>query len=342
MLATLRRDLPVGRFAYEPKWDGFRALAFRDGGGVDVRSRHDRPLARYFPEVVGALRSLPENRFVLDGEIVLRSDAQLDFGALMSRLHPAASRVERLAAEVPADYVAFDVLAVGDQDLRRQPFAVRRLRLEQLLEGATPAIRVTPLTNDPAVARGWLDAFRGGGVDGVVAKPLDGPYEPGRRRMIKVKHVRTAECVLAGLRFLDRGPLVSSLLLGLYDEAATLRHVGVVTQLPAAMRRALVDELRADAVALDDHPWRDGFAIKRSPLGRLLGSASRWTPEMGLDWLPLAPRRVVEVAFDQVDADRFRHPARFVRWRPDRDPRSCRIEQIRLTSGVALPDLVAS
>jgi ATP-dependent DNA ligase len=329
MLARLTREIPVGSFAYEPKWDGFRCLAFRDGDEVDLRSRHDRPLARYFPEVVTALRGLAAPRFALDGEIILVLRTGFDFGALMSRLHPAASRVERLAADAPASFVAFDILAVGDEDLRDRAFTERRGRLEALVASADAAgpVRITPLTRDATVATEWLAQFHGGGLDGVVAKPLDARYEAGRRTMFKVKSSRTADCVLAGVRLLPDGS-VSSLLLGLYDDAGTLRHVGVVTQLPRAERRALADELRRDVIPIDRHPWREGFAIGRSPLGRLLGSASRWTPEMGLDWVPLDPQRVVEVAFDQVDGDRLRHPARLVRWRPDRDAESCSLDQI--------------
>ena len=328
MLARLTRDIPEGRLAYEPKWDGFRCLAFRDGDAVDLRSRHDRPLARYFPEVVAGLRSVPAPAFVADGELVPES-ADFDFAALMARLHPAATRVSMLAAESPATFIAFDLLALGDQSLLGEPFERRRQLLEDVIGAGAEHVRITPMSTDAAQARTWLDQFQGGGVDGVVAKPLDGRYEPGRRSMLKVKTLHTADCVVAGCRLLTGQNAVSSLLLGLYD-GHDLRHVGVVTQFPAATRRALVDELRPDAIPLEEHPWRGGFAIERSPLGRLLGSASRWTPEMGLDWLPLAPRRVVEVGFDQVDGLRFRHPARFVRSRPDRDPRSCTIDQIRV------------
>jgi ATP-dependent DNA ligase len=332
MLARLTREIPEGNYAYEPKWDGFRCLAFREGSRVDLRSRHDRPLARYFPEVVAALLRVGDDRFALDGEIVLFGSNGFDFATLMSRLHPAPTRVQRLAAEAPAEYVAFDLLAVGNEDLRDRPFEWRRQRLEAVISGNVANLRITPATRDPEQAREWLDRFNGGGLDGVVAKPLEAPYEPGRRTMTKVKRVHTADCVLAGVRLLTGTDDVSSLLLGLYDAAGELRHVGVVTQLPRAMRSALAVELRGDVIPIQQHPWREGFAIGRSPLGRLLGSASRWTPEMGLDWLPLAPRRVVEVAFDQVDVDRFRHPARFVRWRPDRDPGSCRIEQIEVAA----------
>jgi ATP-dependent DNA ligase len=343
MLARLDRTVPVGPFAYEPKWDGFRCLAFRDGASLDLRSRHDRPLARYFPELVAALTSIAESRFVLDGEIVLAGPDGFDFATLMGRLHPAASRVERLAREAPAAYVAFDLLAAGDEDLRPAPFEERRRRLERLLTPRPPRVELTPTTRDPSEAEAWLSGFAGGGVDGIVAKPLDGRYEAGRRTMVKVKPLKTADCVLAGVRLLPGGSAVSSLLLGLYDDRDRLRHVGVVTQLPSQARRALRAELAADEVPIEEHPWRQGFEIERSPLGRLLGSASRWTPEMGLDWLPLAPRRVVEVGYDQVDRDRFRHPARFVRWRPDREPRSCRLDQIEvsrdaLRSAIALAE----
>ncbi|HET7471632.1 MAG TPA: ATP-dependent DNA ligase [Candidatus Limnocylindrales bacterium] len=342
MLARLTRELPAGPMTYEPKWDGFRCLAWVDAAAVELRSRHDRPLARYFPEVVGALRAAlaGTDGAVLDGELIVdeRSDlpaAEPAFERLMRRLHPAASRVERLSAETPARFVAFDVLAIGSEDLRGHPFVERRQRLERLLAGAGDArVGLTPATRDPDVAERWLEGALGPGVDGVVAKPDAISYEPGRRTMIKVKRLRTADCVLAGIRVAP-GPAVSSLLLGLYDAADELRHVGAVIQLPVADRIALVAELEPLAVSLDDHPWRDGFAIGRSPLGRLPGSAARWTPDMDHDWVPLRPERVVEVGFDQVDGDRFRHPARFVRWRPDREATSCRLDQI--TGGVRVP-----
>lgn len=328
MLARLARALPAGDYLYEPKWDGFRCLAFRDGSDVDLRSRHDRPLARYFPEVVEAISAIPVDA-VLDGELTLvsTSTAAFDFATLMSRLHPAASRVERLRREHPATYVAFDLLAIGTEDLTERPFAERRERLELLVEHPPAGFAVTPATRDPVTAQRWLDGARDGGIDGVVAKPLDGRYEPGRRSMLKVKRERTADVVVAGVRPLPGGA-VSSLLLGLYDESDDLRHVGVVTQIPKAMRMELAEQLRPLVIPLERHPWRDGFHIGASPLGRLKGSAARWTPDMEPDWVPLRPERVAEVRYDQVDVDRFRHPARFLRWRPDRDPRSCRLEQI--------------
>ncbi len=356
MLARLTRELPRGDLTYEPKWDGFRCLAFIDDAEIDLRSRHDRPLARYFPEIVDAfaqLRAAAGRTLTLDGEIVLESrtgrrsgdgggtaDAPGEFADLMSRLHPAASRVERLSRETPARYVAFDLLGDGGTDLRRAGYLERRTRLESLfaLPGIRDRIGLTPATRDPAVANRWFGAA-GIGIDGVVAKADDLPYVPGRRSMIKVKLDRTADCVLAGWRPLPGGA-VSSLLLGLYDDAAELRHVGVVTQLPTADRIAFARDFERLEIPLDEHPWRRGFLIGQSPLGRLKGSAARWTPDMEHDWVPLRPERVVEVGYDQVDVDRFRHPARFRRWRPDRTPDSCRLEQI--TGAAAVPSLVAA
>jgi ATP-dependent DNA ligase len=341
MLARLARELPRGDFVYEPKWDGFRCLAFREHERIDLRSRHDRALARYFPEVVAALRELAEERVVLDGELTLANERGFDFGALMSRLHPAASRVELLSAEAPACFVAFDLLAVGGEDLREQPFAERRERLVRALHDTSPTLRLTPATDDPAVAEGWLDDFMGGGVDGVMAKPRDLLYREGARAMTKVKLERTADCVVAGLRLFGERDELSSLLLGLYDGAGALQHVGVATSFTRAKRRELLDGLRSLMVPLEGHPWERGFLTGGAPMGRLAGAAGRWSPEeMPLDWVPLAPVRVCEVAFEQVDVGRFRHPARFRRWRPDREPRSCALEQLALeatTSASVLP-----
>ena len=330
MLARLERELPRGNYLYEPKWDGFRCLAFRDGDEVDLRSRHDRPLARYFPEVVEALRALPEPRLVLDGELVARRDGALDFPSLLARIHPAASRVERLRHEAPGAFVAFDLVAAAGEDLRARPFAERRRRLEELLRAARPPLHLTPVTDDPELAGRWLERFAGGGVDGVVAKHRELAYLAGERRMVKVKTERTVDCVVAGFRLaLDR-PAVASLLLGLYDEGGALHHVGVVGSLREDVRRELAAELERLAVPLEEHPWAQGYLVGGGATGRLAGSAGRWTPDMPLDWVPLAPERVCEVAYDQVDGHRFRHPARLVRWRPDRDARSCRLEQLDL------------
>jgi ATP-dependent DNA ligase len=325
MLARLAREVPVGDFLYEPKWDGFRCLVFRDGDEVDLRSRNDRPLARYFPEVVEALQGVPTDRFVLDGELVAA-----DFDALLARLHPAASRIRLLSRETPAELIAFDVLALGDQDLRGQPFGKRREHLTRLLAGGS--IRLTPATSDPEAAERWLDEP---GVDGIVAKPLDLRYEPGTRAMVKVKRERTADCVVAGFRWLVDRPLPSSLLLGLYDSDGALHHVGIAASFTAARREELLAELRPLIVPLRGHPWEHGFLVEGSRMGKLKGAAGRWVPEMGLDWVPVAPVRVCEVAYDHADGARFRHPARFKRWRPDLDPRSCTLADLARAVAVA-------
>jgi ATP-dependent DNA ligase len=327
MLARLSRDLPVGGYLYEPKWDGFRMLAFRSGDEVDLRSRHGRPLARYFPELVAAVRSLDAQEIVLDGEAVIVRDGVSDFAALLARLHPAASRVERLARETPAVFVAFDVLVVGSEDLQDRPFEERRRRLSEVLRDASPPLFLTPATEEPEVAAGWLARYEGAGVDGIVAKHRDLRYRPGVRAMVKIKRRRTADCVVAGFRWLADLPLVSSLMLGVHDPAGRLQHVGVVSSMPAAMRRGLVAELGPLARTLLGHPWEHGFLVDRGALGRLKGSAGTWSPGMSLDWVPVEPIRVCEVGYDQLDGGRFRHPARFIRWRPDREPRSCTFDQ---------------
>jgi ATP-dependent DNA ligase len=325
MLAKLSRELPRDGFLYEPKWDGFRCLAFVSGEDVDLRSRNDRPLARYFPEVVAGLRALPAEGLVLDGEIV--GAGEPDFDALMLRLHPARSRVERLARETPAAYVAFDLLALGAEDLRERPFAERRALLTEVLGPGGPVIRLTPATEDPERAARWLG--RSPGIDGVVAKPRAAPYQPGVRALVKVKTERTADCVVAGLRSFVGGPPIGSLLLGLYDDAGLLHHVGVATGFGAARQREIVAEVSPRIVPLAGHPWERGFLLAGGPSGRLAGAAGRWSPEeMEADWVPLAPTLVCEVAYDQVDRGRFRHAARLRRWRPDRDPRSCRLDQL--------------
>jgi ATP-dependent DNA ligase len=323
MLAKLARELPDNGFLYEPKWDGFRALVFRSGGEVDVRSRSDRPLARYFPELVEGFLTLGEDRFVLDGEIVAG-----DFTSLLARIHPAATRVERLRRETPARYVAFDLLAAGEADLRDRPFLERRRALEDLIAGARGPLELTPITTERRVAERWLDAAAMG-IDGVVAKHPALEYIPGTRAMVKVKRERTADCVVAGFRWLVDRPLPSSLLLGLYDENGVLQHVGIASAFSQAMREELLDVLRPRIIPLAGHPWEHGFLVGGSPVGRLRGAAGRWTPEMIQDWTPVAPDLVCEVAYDQLDRNRFRHPARFRRWRHDRDPASCTFDQLR-------------
>jgi ATP-dependent DNA ligase len=326
MLAKLARDLPAGDYVYEPKWDGFRCLAFRDGDRVDLRSRNDRPFSRYFPEVVDALKRLDAERFVLDGELIVASDDRFDFNALMARLHPAASRVDELARSTPACFVAFDVLAIGGDDLCSEPFTVRRERLERLLASAGEGIQLTPATDDPEAARRWLDA-PAPAIDGVVAKRRDQPYSPGARAMIKVKQQHTIDAVVAGMRGAPDPLRVTSLLLGLYDADGTLQHIGVVANLGKRRGAELLAELEPESVPLAGHPWESGFLTGGGALGRLRGAAARWTPDMPQDWVPLAGTRVAEVAFDRADDGRLRYPARLVRWRPDRDPRSCTFGQ---------------
>ena len=325
MLARLVRELPDDGYLYEPKWDGFRGLVFVGPAAVDIQSRHGRPLERYFPELLHDLAGLPPGT-VVDGEIVLPREGRLDFPTLLSRLHPAASRVELLSRSAPAAFVAFDLAALAGRDLRRLPFERRRRELEGALR-PTARVRVTPLTADAEVARGWLERFQGAGIDGVVAKRRDLVYQPGKRAMVKVKLERTVDCVVAGFRWAVDRRAVASLLLGLYD-GSRLRHVGVASAFPADDRVRMVEALVPLTMPLRGHPWESGFGIGGNPVGRLAGSAGRWEPGMDPDWVPLRPELVCEVAYDQLDDRRFRHPARFRRWRPDRDARSCEIGQL--------------
>lgn len=333
MLARLARELPHGDFLYEPKWDGFRCLAFRDGPDVDLRSRNDRLLARYFPEIVAALTTLPAESFVLDGEIVVADPTGFDFEALLKRLHPAASRVAKLSAETPASFIAFDLLGLRSDNVCGRPFHERRRLLAELLGNARAPLYLTPATDDVDRAQQWLDRFHGGGTDGVVAKRRDLVYEPGARTMVKVKRERTADCVVAGVRWLLDRPLPRSLLLGLYDATGALHHVGVSTAFTEERRRQLLDELAPHVTTLEGHPWEHGFLLAGSPMGKLPGAAGRWSPdEMTQDWTPIEPRLVCEVAYDHADGYRFRHPARFRHWRPDLDPRECALEQLEVAA----------
>ena len=336
MLAKAAKELPVGQgFAYEPKWDGFRCIVFRSGDEVVLGSRNERPLTRYFPELVQPVRDQLPERVVVDGEIVIPTARGLDFDALQLRLHPAASRVRRLASETPASFVAFDLLALGDVDARPLPLSERWRILSELMGEVEPPLYLTPSTRDEAVARDWFASFEGAGLDGVVAKRLDQPYRENERVHVKVKHDRTADCVVAGFRWHKSGGVVGSLLLGLYDEHSTLHHVGVIGAFPMGVRRSLVDDLaplRQDA--LEGHPWRQWAeaAAQPGPGGgrpqRRPGATSRWNAGKDLSWEPLRPERVVEVAYDQLQGDRFRHAAQFRRWRPDRDPASCTYSQL--------------
>jgi ATP-dependent DNA ligase len=350
MLAKPVADLPSGDgWLYEPKWDGFRALVFRDGDEVLIQSRDLKPLDRYFPELAGPLRAALPERCVLDGEIVIAGPSgSLDFDALLLRIHPAESRVRMLAAASPASFVAWDLLALEDADLRGVPQGERRTRLEMLLGATAPPIHLTPATRDRALAADWFDRFEGAGLDGVIAKRLDAPYQPGKRAMLKIKHQRTADCVVAGFRWHKDGPgtLVGSLLLGLFDEAGTLNHVGITASFTMARRAELVAELaplRADA--LDGHPWAEWAEwaeATRAAGQRVPGATSRWNRGRDLSWEPLRPERVVEVAFDHLQGTRFRHATTFVRWRPDRQASACRYDQIGETPAYELSAIFGS
>ena len=333
MLAKLTEEVPDGEFLFEPKWDGFRAIVFRGGGEIFIQSRDLRPLDRYFPELHDMLLAQLPDGCVVDGEIVIATPDGLDFDALQMRLHPAASRVTKLAKETPTSFVAFDLLAAGGTDIRAQEQAERRAALEQLLREARPPLHVTPITRDHGVAVDWLARFEGAGLDGVMAKPLDGIYQPGKRAMLKVKHARTADCVVAGFRWHKTGPneLVGSLLLGLFDDNSHLHHVGVTSSFTMAVRRQLAQELEPlRAGALEAHPWR-AWAVNDGST-RMPGGQSRWSAGKDLSWEPLRIERVCEVKYDQMQGDRFRHAAVFERWRADRRPQDCRYDQLEVTT----------
>jgi ATP-dependent DNA ligase len=322
--------------AVEPKWDGFRCIVFRDGDEVELGSRNERPLTRYFPDVVESVKQALPTRCVVDGEIVISRNGRLDFEALQMRLHPAESRVRKLAAETPAEFVAFDLLAIDDESLMHVTFADRRRRLEHAMT-PTDAVHLTPATDDEATARRWFTEFEGAGLDGVVVKPLDVLYRQDERVMFKVKHERTADCVVAGFRWHKSGPVVGSLLLGLYDGTGDLRHVGVAASFSMARRRELLDELapyreRAEA----EHPWLRNAAFGPG------GAPSRWSAGKDLSFEPLRPDLVVEVAYDYMEGSRFRHTAQFRRWRPDRDPTTCTFDQLERPLTYAVADVLAT
>ncbi|MGO9857521.1 MAG: ATP-dependent DNA ligase [Acidimicrobiales bacterium] len=326
MLAKLTRELPrePGLF-YEPKWDGFRCIVFRDGDDVTLGSRNEKPLTRYFPELVEALRRELPPRCVLDGEIVIAGPRGLDFDALSQRIHPAEKRIRQLAESTPASFVAFDILAHDDTSLMETAYVQRRTTLEKVLNKSRPPVHLTPATQDPDVAADWFARFEGAGLDGVVAKPSDLHYLPDKRVMLKVKHQRTADCVVAGFRTHKDGAGVGSLLLGLYDSSGTLHHVGVASGFSVARRRELVGEIEAyRADARSGHPWA-GWA---ESAGRAPGGMNRWNAGKDMSWEPLRPEAVCEVAYDHLQENRFRHATSFVRWRPDRDPASCTYDQL--------------
>src|SRR4051812_3671886 len=328
MLAKLVSDIPEpdtapDGYLYEPKWDGFRCIVFRDNEEVELGSRNERPLTRYFPEVFEAVKANLPKRCVVDGELIVVQGDRLDFDSLQLRLHPADSRVRKLAAEIPASFVAFDLLAEGETSLMDAGFGVRRKRLEKALSKAKAPVYLTPATDDLALAQDWFNVFEGAGLDGVVAKGRDLPYRPDERLMRKIKHARTADCVVAGFRWHKSGPVVGSLLLGLYDEGR-LRHVGVAASFPMARRKELVDELAKYRKGADKaHPWSGEMAAHGPG-----GSPSRWNAKKDMSFEPLRPELVVEVGYDHMEGPRFRHTAQFKRWRPDRDPRSCTYDQL--------------
>jgi len=359
MLSAAADALPRGDgWLFEPKWDGFRTLVFRDGDEILLQSRDEKPMNRYFPELVAPLAAALPERCVLDGEVVIVGEAGLDFEALLLRVHPAESRVRLLASQTPASYVAWDLLAIGDEDLREAPLEKRRERLETVLAKASAPVHLSPATRDRSLAEDWFSRFEGAGLDGVMAKRLDEPYAPGERTMIKVKHRRTADCVVAGFRWHKNGrdTMVGSLLLGLYDAAGALQHVGVTAAFTTAKRKELVEilgPLRENAAK--NHPWKDWAAAAHTAARkdaqeeagavegrRMPGATSRWNRGKDLSWEPVRPELVCEVAYDHMQGTRFRHAAHFVRWRPDKLPKDCRYDQLEVTTAYELERVFGS
>jgi ATP-dependent DNA ligase len=340
MLAKSVKDIPdpakvEGGLSFEPKWDGFRCIVFRDGDEVELTSRNTKPLTRYFPEVVAAVREQLPPRCVLDGELFVASGGRLEFEVLQERIHPAASRINLLAGQTPASFVAFDLLALDDDDLTGEPFAARRSALERALVDADGPCHLTRTTTDPDEARDWFEHFEGAGLDGVVAKPLAAPYRQNARTMLKIKHARTADVVLAGYRLHKKStperPLLGSMLLGLYDGSAgdrRLQHVGVAASFTEKRRAELLDELRPLECPIEEHPWGEWQEWAIANPDRVPGTQSRWSAGKDLSFTPLRPERVVEVGYEHMEGRRFRHTAQFKRWRPDRDPQSCGYDQL--------------
>lgn len=347
MLAKRVDDIPAaGEWIFEPKWDGFRVLIFRDGDDVLIQSRDTKPLNRYFPDMIDPLRAQLPPRCVLDGELVIARDGRLDFDALQLRIHPAASRVKMLAGQMPASVVFFDLLCAADRDLTREPFAVRRAELESLLARATPPIHVTPATRDRSTARDWFHRFEGAGLDGVVAKGLDGAYQPDKRVMLKIKHERDCDCVVAGFRWYKdaAGKEIGSLLLGLFNSDGALQHVGVCASFTKEKRRELLDFLapyRENALA--GHPWKTWAELSADPeaMQRMPGAQSRWSQGKDLSWEPLRAELVVEVAYEHMQAGRFRHMAHFLRWRTDKPPEQCTYAQLEVVPPEELKSIFA-
>jgi ATP-dependent DNA ligase len=347
MLAKSVAEIPAG-CSVEPKWDGFRTIVFRDGDEVQLGSRNEKPMTRYFPEVVESIKANTPERCVIDGEIVTIVGDRLDFETLQQRIHPALSRVNLLAEQTPASFIGFDLLALGDENLTGRPFAQRRALLVEALAAAKAPVYCTPATEDLTLARDWFSIFEGAGLDGVVAKLPDGPYLPDKRAMFKVKHARTADCVVAGFRWHKSGPIVGSLLLGLWDEGEDgeprLQHVGVAASFPMARRKELVDELAPYRMADDElgqHPWGRWAQAQAHEGSRMPGNVSRWNATKNLSFVPLRPELVIEIAYDQMEGNRLRHTGQFRRWRPDRDPASCGYEQLEQVVSFRLADVLS-
>lgn len=340
MLAKSVAAIPPG-MSYEAKWDGFRAIVYRDGDEVEIGSRTGKPLTRYFPELVTAAREQLPPRCVVDGEIVIAHGGRLDFDRLSERIHPADSRVRLLAERTPASLVVFDILALGDASLLTAAQSERRAVLEEALAGAGAPVHLAPSTTDPAVAQEWFEQYEGAGLDGVVAKPLDLPYRPDVRAMYKVKHARTADCVVAGYRFHKSGPVVGSLLLGLFNGKGVLQHVGVCAAFPMKRRAELIEELEPLRTDTSGHPWAAWGDAAAHESARMPGAPSRWSGKKDLSWVPLRPERVCEVAYDHMEGDRFRHTAQFRRWRPDRTPGSCTYAQLEEVVGYDLSQVLS-
>ena len=350
MLAKSVKGIPdpakfEGGLSFEPKWDGFRCIVFRDGDEVEMASRNTKPLTRYFPEVVAAIREQLPERCVLDGEVFVAVGDRLEFEVLQERIHPAASRVNMLAESTPAGFVAFDLLALGDASYVDRPLSERRAALEGALSGLSGPCHLTRTTTDPAEARSWFDQFEGAGLDGVVAKPLGSPYQENTRSMLKIKHERTADVVLCGYRLhktaTPEQPLLGSLLLGLYDGDGKLQHIGVSASFTAKRRAELIEELQPLVCEdLSEHPWGEWSEWAIANPDRVPGTQSRWSAGKDLSFTPLRPERVVEVGYDHMEGSRFRHTAQFKRWRPDRDPESCDYDQLEEPTGYDLAEVL--
>jgi ATP-dependent DNA ligase len=343
MLAKSVPTIPTGDLSFEPKWDGFRSIVFRDGDEVEIGSRNERPMTRYFPEVVEAIKANLPQKCVIDGEIVVVVGDRLEFEVLQQRIHPAASRVKLLSEQTPASFIAFDLLALDDADYTKRSFADRRDALERTLAKVEAPIHLTPATRDHELAEQWFSQFEGAGLDGVVAKPLAGTYQPDKRTMFKIKHQRTADCVVAGYRVHKSGPdAIGSLLLGLYKDDGTLASVGVIGAFPATRRKELFTELQPLVTTFDGHPWDwAGHQEEGATRNPRSSEFSRWNVGKDLSFVPLRPDLVVEVRYEHMEGDRFRHTAQFNRWRPDREPRSCTYEQLEEPVKYDLADILA-